>query len=87
MSADAGADPNRSNSEVDNTPKKAREGNVIDHLNLHSSEPSPEVERDNIIICAPGHPERSLLRNWLLHVFDIFGCCTSHNLYLNKVEF
>ena len=27
MSADAGADPNRSNSEVDNTPKKAREGN------------------------------------------------------------
>ncbi len=26
MSADAGADPNRSNSEVVNTPKKAREG-------------------------------------------------------------
>jgi len=35
---------------------------VIDHQNPYFSERSPESEGDKIIIRAPGHPERSLLR-------------------------
>jgi len=36
--------------------------NVIDHQNAYFSERSPESEGDKIIIRAPEHPERSLLR-------------------------